>query len=321
MNDAVLKVPTLLSDGAAKRLNEVGRGADGPPRPAAAPTPGLTYVVEDDPIAAALTRLLLETIRPGGRVHTHPTGQHALDHLAAALHTGAELPDLILLDLNMPQMDGWEFLDAFERLPLPSPVCVLVLTSSIDPADRAKAARYRAVAGYLAKPLDAAGAGRLLRSSRAGAGLAAVGGETLHHLVYQSYATVPVGEAELTRLLAQSRAYNATHGITGLLLYNDGRFVQLLEGSEAAVRAVFARIIRDPRHAGVVALADGPAAHRLFTEWSMAFRAVDRAALAALTGYADPDRAGGFAGAQGVPPDPGLGALLAACFADPGVYT
>ena len=140
-------------------------------------------------------------------------------------------------------------------------------------------------------------------------------------MVYQSYATVPVGEAELTRLLAQSRAYNATHGITGLLLYNDGRFVQLLEGGEAAVRAVFARITRDPRHAGVVALADGPAAHRLFAEWSMAFRAVDRAALAALTGYADPDRAGGFAGAQGVPPDPGLGALLAACFADPGVYT
>ncbi|MGI4884025.1 MAG: BLUF domain-containing protein [Janthinobacterium lividum] len=314
MNDALSTVPALRPDGAAKRFSRAGQGPDAPP-PSAAPALGLTYVVEDDPIAAALARRRLETIRPGGRVHTHPTGQHALDCLAAALRTGAELPDLILLDLNMPQMDGWEFLDAFERLPLPRPTCVLVLTSSIDPADRAKAARYRAVAGYLAKPLDATGAARLWRSSRAGAGAAA--GGALHHLVYQSSATVPMSEAELTRLLAHSRAHNATHGITGLLLHHDGRFVQLLEGGEAAVRAVFARIARDLRHAGVVTLADGPAAHRRFAEWSMAFRAVDRAALATLTGYTDPDRAEGFAGAPEVPPDPGLGALLAICFADP----
>lgn len=310
----------LLPGGAAERSSEAGRGAVDPQRPAVAPTPGLTYVVEDDPVAAAITQLLLETIRPGGRVQTHPTGQHALDRLTAALHAGDELPDLILLDLNMPQMDGWEFLDAFDRLPLPNPVCVLVLTSSIDPNDRIKAASYRAVAGYFAKPLDAAGAARLLRSSRAGAGPGAGPEGPLHHLVYQSSATAPLSEAELARLLAQSRAHNAAHGLTGVMLYSDGRFVQLLEGAEAPVRAVFARIARDPRHVGVVALADGPADHRLFTEWSMAYRAVDRAALAPLTGYADPDRAGSFAGAPEGSPDPGLAALLAACFADPGLH-
>jgi CheY-like chemotaxis protein len=305
----------LSASGAVERATAAGQGG-GPPRPGVAPL-GLTYVVEDDPIAAAITCVLLETLRPGGRMAPFPTGQQALDRLAAALAAREELPDLILLDLNMPQMDGWEFLDAFERLSLPRPVCVLVLTSSIDADDRAKAAGHRAVAGYFAKPLDVAGAAQLLRSSRAGTDPGTDPGGALHHLVYQSRATAPLGEAALARLLAQSRAHNAAHGLTGVLLYSDGRFVQLLEGAPGAVGAVFARIARDPRHTGVVTLADGPADHRLFGEWSMAYRAVDRAALAPLTGYSDPDRTGAFAGAPAGASDPGLVALLAACFAEP----
>lgn len=79
----------------------------------------------------------------------YANGQKALGQLTVALQTGVDVPDLILLDLNMPLMDGWEFMDAFSHLPLAHSVCVLVLTSSINPEDRAKAASYQNVWGIL----------------------------------------------------------------------------------------------------------------------------------------------------------------------------
>ncbi len=61
---------------------------------------------------------------------------------------------MILLDLNMPQMDGWEFLDAFGTLPLAQEeVRVFILTSSIQPTDIEKSTQYKEVKGYFSKPL------------------------------------------------------------------------------------------------------------------------------------------------------------------------
>jgi CheY-like chemotaxis protein len=251
----------------------------------------LTYVVEDDPITATITKILLESVLPGGRVQTYANGQQALDRLTAALREGTgEVPDLILLDLNMPLLDGWEFLDILNGLSLPRAVCILVLTSSINAEDRAKAARYPNVAGYFAKPLDVGGVVRVLRLRRKASGPAPLLAEfsrgSLHHLVYQSGITTPLGESELLLLLTQSRAFNAAHGLTGVLLYNEREFLQLLEGPKAHVHAVFARIARDPRHTTVVKLADGPILHRQFTQWAMGFQAVQSVDFAHFIGYA-----------------------------------
>ena len=252
----------------------------------------LIYVVEDDPITAATTKVLVERSLPEAQVQLYANGQRALHQLTAVLRAGGTLPDLLLLDLNMPLMDGWEFLDAFSGLLLTHPVCVLLLTSSINQEDRARAARYQAVAGYFTKPLEMSIISRILRLQREvrgpGHGEALVPGG-LHYLVYQSYATVPFGDVQLARLLTQSRAFNAAHGLTGVLLYSHGTIVQLLEGSEANVRAVFGRIVHDPRHTTIIKLADGPATHRLFTQWSMGFRAASPADFRNLTGYIDPD--------------------------------
>jgi CheY-like chemotaxis protein len=119
-------------------------------------TPKLAYVVEDDPITSSITKLIVKNQLRFGEVQTYANGQRALDQLSWALqHNDAgEVPDLILLDLNMPMMDGWEFLDAFADLPLAKKICVFILTSSIHPDDIDKAKVYKEVQGYFSKPLD-----------------------------------------------------------------------------------------------------------------------------------------------------------------------
>ena len=92
-----------------------------------------------------------------------------------------------------------------------------------------------------------------------------------YHVLYRSHATAPSSERALADLLAAARPYNAAQQITGLLLYHDRRFVQVLEGPEAAVRALYARIRQDPRHSHVVTVSEGPGPGRRFGAWGMAF--------------------------------------------------
>ena len=95
--------------------------------------------------------------------------------------------------------------------------------------------------------------------------------ESLLFFSYASNATPEFNRDELALLLASSRLRNAADDITGLLLYRGGNFIQALEGPEAAVRATVARIERDPRHAGIIPLFEGPIEQRVFGEWQMAF--------------------------------------------------
>ncbi len=93
----------------------------------------------------------------------------------------------------------------------------------------------------------------------------------LYSLVYSSNATGSVSETELRELLDVSRRANGRAGITGLLLYRNGRFVQFLEGPEDDVRALYRRISADPRHGGIRLLVDGHPQSRTFQDWSMGY--------------------------------------------------
>jgi len=94
----------------------------------------------------------------------------------------------------------------------------------------------------------------------------------MRRIVYLSTATRLMSDADLMEVLRVSRVNNARDGVTGMLLYQGGNFIQLLEGEPAAIDTVYARVEKDPRHHSVLRMLDGEAEERLFADWSMAFR-------------------------------------------------
>jgi hypothetical protein len=99
--------------------------------------------------------------------------------------------------------------------------------------------------------------------------------EALLSVIYTSAATHLPDDAELEELLRRAREHNARQGISGILLYGDGNFMQLLEGPEEAVAGLYARIRRDPRHHMVTTILEERGREREFAEWSMAYRRID----------------------------------------------
>ena len=92
-------------------------------------------------------------------------------------------------------------------------------------------------------------------------------------LVYVSAATKGFSEEDLPGLLRQARLKNRRLGGTGLLLYEGGNFIQVLEGPTAAVDALYETIARDARHHRLIVLLRTPATERRFARWAMGFRA------------------------------------------------
>ena len=111
----------------------------------------------------------------------------------------------------------------------------------------------------------------------------------MHQLIYMSAATHLLTDEELQQLLEQARANNSQEDITGLLLYHEGRFMQLIEGPEPAVAALYERIEQDPRHTDTAKLADKEVDSRSFPEWAMAFRPVQAQDFISRPGFVLPE--------------------------------
>ncbi len=109
----------------------------------------------------------------------------------------------------------------------------------------------------------------------------------MFHLIYVSSAAYLFSNDELRALLETCRENNSRQDITGLLLYKEGNFMQVLEGDEELVQGLHAKISRDPRHNGLLTLLQGAVAEREFPDWSMGFRDLDSPEIRALPGYND----------------------------------
>lgn len=94
--------------------------------------------------------------------------------------------------------------------------------------------------------------------------------------MYSSYSLGAIDEGVLRQILDDARPRNARLGITGVLLYRQGRFYQYLEGPEPEVRALYESIRRDSRHDRLRVLMERPIAQRTFPEWSMGYEPLRR---------------------------------------------
>lgn len=90
-------------------------------------------------------------------------------------------------------------------------------------------------------------------------------------LIYVSDLTTP-DEGQLGPILESAVRHNREDGITGMLLYSGGNFLQVLEGEKAQVRATYERICADPRHRNITLLTEEDVAERQFANWSMGYR-------------------------------------------------
>jgi hypothetical protein len=95
--------------------------------------------------------------------------------------------------------------------------------------------------------------------------------EDLVSLIYVSVAAQDLKESEVARLLLTARSRNVVAGLTGMLVYQDRHFLQVLEGPRTAVEAVFNKIAEDPRHTRVSKLVVEPIEVRSFGDWTMGY--------------------------------------------------
>jgi|SRR5271169_2513729 len=92
-----------------------------------------------------------------------------------------------------------------------------------------------------------------------------------YRLIYSSEAAPGLAAAGLEEMLAESRVRNRVYGITGVLLFVEGAFLQILEGEKEDVLGLMERIQRDPRHHGVKVFYEQEIVERAFASWSMAY--------------------------------------------------
>jgi CheY-like chemotaxis protein len=110
-----------------------------------------TYIIDDDSIFVFVMKKLLEKHHNFGTIVDFKNGLEALEVL---MNKDAELPSVILLDLNMPLIDGWQFLDKLETYPFKDQLTVFILSSSIDYNDIEKSKNYSIVKNFVSKPIN-----------------------------------------------------------------------------------------------------------------------------------------------------------------------
>jgi Sensors of blue-light using FAD len=106
-------------------------------------------------------------------------------------------------------------------------------------------------------------------------------------LVYTSVANQKMSDEHLKALLKKARKKNEQLNITGMLLYLDPYFIQVLEGEEATISGVFDTIKEDKRHDKVSIIYKKPAEERCFDNWTMGFNKVENENMAAIDGFSE----------------------------------
>lgn len=100
-------------------------------------------IIDDDPIVIFGIKKMLKTVVDCDTIFTYGNGKIALEGIREMIRENKEVPSLIFLDINMPIMDGWQFLEEFITLQLDKIVYINIVTSSIDPSDKLKSENFK----------------------------------------------------------------------------------------------------------------------------------------------------------------------------------
>ncbi len=108
----------------------------------------MVFFIDDDPLSNKFNTMLIRKIHPDVEIVTYVNAEEALLHLKDESRTK---PEVIFLDLNMPVMNGWDFMAEFKRLNLA--IEIVILTSSNDASDKKRAKETEQVKDFVVKPL------------------------------------------------------------------------------------------------------------------------------------------------------------------------
>ncbi|NCD70801.1 BLUF domain-containing protein [Mucilaginibacter agri] len=107
----------------------------------------------------------------------------------------------------------------------------------------------------------------------------------MKYLIYMSSAVKPMSDDQLLDILTVSRERNAVKNITGMLLYGEGAFVQVLEGEADAVEEIYESIKADLRHKRLIEVSKGDLRIRNFPDWWMGFRTINNDVVSQFKGF------------------------------------
>lgn len=114
------------------------------------------FIIDDDPIHQRITQIMITKHELFDEYTSYTEAQKALDFLNDNFENVETLPDVILLDLNMPEVDGWDFLNVFEnfKTKLKKDIRVFIVSSSVDEKDMLRSRTFASVMGFISKPLS-----------------------------------------------------------------------------------------------------------------------------------------------------------------------
>ncbi|MFI8605611.1 response regulator [Cellulophaga baltica] len=116
---------------------------------------GNILLVDDDEIYLYLVKKILSKISEKIAISSFTDGEQAINFISNQTEVHEEVPEVILLDVNMPFLDGWGFLVEFEKLKprLEKSVRIYLVTSSALPSDKQRAKEFQELTGYFVKPI------------------------------------------------------------------------------------------------------------------------------------------------------------------------
>lgn len=112
-------------------------------------------VIDDDPVNNRICKIIIERVYPGKQITCFTEPEQGLKFIADAYHTPGSKQAIMLLDINMPVLSGWDVLNRLEEMPkdIIDRFTIYILSSSVDAYDKKKAGDSKLVSGYIEKPL------------------------------------------------------------------------------------------------------------------------------------------------------------------------